>query len=72
VRARLSGWKIFIVQYSIGNRQRRVSLGDVDELDNADIVVIGRDCSVVGNRYFARIASINPPTPSMRINRFML
>jgi len=33
VRARLSGWKIFIVQYSIGNRQRRVSLGDVDELD---------------------------------------
>jgi len=33
VRARLSGWKIFIVQYSIGNRQRRVSLGDVDELE---------------------------------------
>jgi hypothetical protein len=33
VRARLSGWKIFIVQYSIGNRQRRISLGDVDELE---------------------------------------
>jgi Arm DNA-binding domain len=33
VRARLSGWKVFIVQYSIGNWQRRVSLGKVDELD---------------------------------------
>jgi Arm DNA-binding domain len=33
VRARLSGWKIFIVQYSVGNRQHRISLGDVDELD---------------------------------------
>jgi hypothetical protein len=33
VRARQSGWRIFIVQYSIGNRQRRISLGDVDELD---------------------------------------
>jgi hypothetical protein len=29
VRARLSGWKIFIVQYSIGNKQRRVTLGKV-------------------------------------------
>jgi hypothetical protein len=33
VRARLNGWKAFIVQYSIGNRQRRLSLGKVDELD---------------------------------------
>jgi hypothetical protein len=33
VRARLSGWKVFIVQYSIGNRQRRISLGNVDELN---------------------------------------
>ena len=33
VRARLSGWKIFIVQYSIGNRQRRISLGSVDEVN---------------------------------------
>jgi hypothetical protein len=33
VRARLSGWKVFIVQYSIGNWQRRISLGRVDELD---------------------------------------
>jgi hypothetical protein len=33
VRARLSGWKTFIVQYSIGNRQRRISLGKVDELE---------------------------------------
>ena len=31
VRARLSGWKVFIVQYSIGNQQRRISLGNVDE-----------------------------------------
>jgi len=33
VRARLSGWKVFIVQYSIGNRQRRISLGSVDEVN---------------------------------------
>jgi Arm DNA-binding domain len=33
VRARLSGWKVFIVQYSVGNKQRRMSLGDVDELE---------------------------------------
>jgi hypothetical protein len=30
VRARLSGSKVFIVQYSIGNKQRRISLGKVD------------------------------------------
>jgi hypothetical protein len=30
VRARLSGSKVFIVQYSIGNKQRRTSLGKVD------------------------------------------
>jgi len=33
VRARSSGWKIFIVQYSTGNKQRRISLGKIDELD---------------------------------------
>jgi hypothetical protein len=35
VSASLSGWKVFIVQYSIGNQQRRISLGSVDE-DNVD------------------------------------
>jgi hypothetical protein len=33
VRARLSGSKVFIVQYSIGNKQRRTSLGKVDIKD---------------------------------------
>jgi hypothetical protein len=33
VRASLSGWKVFIVQYSIGNKQRRISLGNVDEVN---------------------------------------
>jgi len=33
VRARLSGSKVFIVQYSIGNKQFRVSLGKVDLLE---------------------------------------
>jgi hypothetical protein len=33
VRGRVSGWKVFIVQYSVGNHQRRISLGKVDELD---------------------------------------
>jgi hypothetical protein len=33
VRASLSGWKVFIVQYSIGNQQRRISLGNVDEVN---------------------------------------
>jgi hypothetical protein len=33
VRASLSGWRVFIVQYSIGNKQRRISLGKIDELD---------------------------------------
>jgi hypothetical protein len=33
VRARSSGWKVFIVQYSIGNQQRRISLGNVDEVN---------------------------------------
>jgi hypothetical protein len=33
VRARLSGSKVFIVQYSTGNKQRRISIGNVDLLD---------------------------------------
>ena len=33
VRAHLSGSKAFIVQYSIGNRQRRTSLGKIDMLE---------------------------------------
>jgi hypothetical protein len=33
VRARSSGWKIFIVQYSIGNQQRRMSLGKIEMLE---------------------------------------
>jgi len=33
VRAHLSGSKAFIVQYSIGNRQRRMSLGKIDMLE---------------------------------------
>jgi len=39
---------------------------------NADIEVVGRDRSVLGPRSYARIASIKPPTPRMRITRFML
>jgi len=35
VRARLSGSKVFIVQYSIGNQQHRTSLGKV-ELQDVD------------------------------------
>jgi hypothetical protein len=33
VRASLSGSKVFIVQYSIGNQQRRTSLGKVELQD---------------------------------------
>jgi Arm DNA-binding domain len=33
VRALLSGSKVFIVQYSIGNQQRRTSLGKVEMLE---------------------------------------
>jgi hypothetical protein len=33
VRARSSGSKVFIVQYTIGNKQRRISLGKVDLRD---------------------------------------
>ena len=33
VRASLSGWKVFIVQYSIGNQQRRISLGKIETLE---------------------------------------
>jgi hypothetical protein len=33
VRASLSGSKVFVVQYSIGNQQRRISLGNVDEVN---------------------------------------
>jgi hypothetical protein len=33
VRARLSGSKVFIVQYSIGNKQRRMSLGKIGMLE---------------------------------------
>jgi len=33
VRARLSGSKVFIVQYSIGNKQRRMSLGKIEMLE---------------------------------------
>jgi hypothetical protein len=33
VRAHLSGSKAFIVQYSIGNKQRRMSLGKIDVLE---------------------------------------
>ncbi|MDR3484627.1 MAG: Arm DNA-binding domain-containing protein [Bradyrhizobium sp.] len=33
VRAHLSGSKVFIVQYSIGNKQRRMSLGKIDVLE---------------------------------------
>jgi hypothetical protein len=33
VRARLSGSKVFIVQYTIGNKQRRMSLGKIEALD---------------------------------------
>ena len=37
VRARLGSSKVFIVQYSIGNQQRRMSLGKIEmlEIDNA-------------------------------------
>jgi hypothetical protein len=37
VRARRSGSKAFIVQYSIGNRQRRISLGKVDLKDLLEV-----------------------------------
>jgi hypothetical protein len=33
VRASLSGSKVFIVQYSIGNQQRRMSLGKIEMLE---------------------------------------
>jgi Arm DNA-binding domain len=33
VRARLSGSKVFIVQYTIGNKQRRISIGNAGLLD---------------------------------------
>jgi hypothetical protein len=33
VRARLSGLKVFIVQYSVGNKQRRQSLGTTEMLE---------------------------------------
>jgi Arm domain-containing DNA-binding protein len=33
VRAHLSGSKAFIVQYSIGNKQRRMSLGKIEMLE---------------------------------------
>jgi Arm DNA-binding domain len=33
VRARLTGSKAFIVQYSIGNKQRRMSLGKIEMLE---------------------------------------
>jgi hypothetical protein len=33
VRANLSGSKVFIVQYTIGNQQRRMSLGKIDLLE---------------------------------------
>ena len=33
VRASLSGSKVFIVQYSIGNQQRRISLGKIETLE---------------------------------------
>lgn len=32
VRASLNGSKVFIVQYSIGNKQRRISLGKIETL----------------------------------------
>ena len=37
VRAHLSGSKAFIVQYSIGNKQRRMSLGKVDDWTSAKL-----------------------------------
>jgi hypothetical protein len=33
VRASLSGSKVFIVQYTIGNQQRRMSLGKIEMLE---------------------------------------
>jgi hypothetical protein len=33
VRTHLSGSKVFIVQYSIGNKQRRMSLGKIEMLE---------------------------------------
>jgi hypothetical protein len=33
VRAHLSGSKVFIVQYSVGNKQRRISLGKIETLE---------------------------------------
>jgi hypothetical protein len=33
VRASMSGSKVFVVQYSIGNKQRRMSLGKIDMLE---------------------------------------
>jgi hypothetical protein len=33
VRASLSGSKVFIVQYTIGNKQRRMSLGKIEMLE---------------------------------------
>jgi len=33
VRASLSGSKVFIVQYTIGNKQRRMSLGKIEVLE---------------------------------------
>jgi hypothetical protein len=33
VRASMSGSKVFVVQYSIGNKQRRMSLGKIEMLE---------------------------------------